>query len=185
MFVDENWINPTSSQWIRGSARLLGMRHKAEWDTTSLHSNKTSTRREPLENSSILTQTHTHPHSPPQLKSSHYAAKHQKSRLLLELHPLSTPLCTHLHATTSSDHKEPSPAGISKSLSPECSRGTSLFKNGPLRISIGGVALRWEGKRKLLVKYILYSSLCLEDYRLLPPTLESGIPTHLTLPQGS
>lgn len=169
------------------SARLLGMRHKAEWDTTSLHSNKNLTRREPLENSSTYSlQTHTHPHSPPQLKSSHYAAKHQKSSVASRTSPfvhssLYPPSMLLPHQTI----KSSSPAGISKSLQ-SVQEELPSSKNGPLRISIGGVALRWEGKRETTGQvHTLYSSLCLEDYRPLPPTLESGIPTHLTLPRGS
>ena len=169
------------------SARLLGMRHKAEWDTTSLHSNKNFTRREPLETSSTYSlQTHTPSHSPPQPKSSHYAAKHQKSSVASRtssfvhsfLHPPSI-LLPHQTAKSSS------PAGISKSLQ-SAQEELPSSKNGPLWISVGGMALRWEEKRGTYCSssYSVFLSL-LRGLQTSSSTLESGIPTYLTLPRGS
>lgn len=122
--VNVNWTNPTSIQWTC-RAKLFGKRNKAEWDTTSLHSNTNLTRRESLEtfHSNYLSSNLHIPPPNPHISPNSTAAKVLSMQwsirnqvLLLELHPFCDsfpfPPSILLFQTT----EGPSPAGISKSL---------------------------------------------------------------------
>lgn len=150
-------------------------------ETQPFCSHTNFTRRGPLENSHS-----SYPSSKPLLPPQHPLTMQWSIRnqvLLLELHPLSdsfpSPPTILLFQTT----EGPSPAGVSKSLQ-SVQEKLSPSKDVLLRISTGSMALR-RREGNVLVKYLLCVSLCLEDHRPLPLTLEPGIPIYLVLSRGS
>lgn len=169
--------------------KLFGKRNKAEWNTTSFHSNKNFTRRESLEtpSSSYLCSSllHTPPpypiHTPTPHPSQSPLTMQQSMRsqvLLLELHPLSESLLPPHYCL-----KPQRAPHLQAFLNPS----RVLRRNFPLRRMPFSKSLLeawpWGEKRGEPIGQVstLCPSLC---YRLLPVT-KSGVPIYLTLSRGS
>ena len=169
MFVDENWINPASSQWTHIALGYLGWGTKL--NEIQLHCTVTKT--SPEGNSKLTHIPILHPSQSPLIMQQSI----RNQVLLLELHPLSIPFCTHppyyyLIRPQRAPH-------LQAFLNPS----RALKRNFPLRrMALSEFLLEawpWGEKKKeepTAQVATLYSCLCLEDYRPLPPHWSLAFP---------